>query len=142
MALFDPAEPTYRGVMSTSIYDSHMLHLRVPNERDEIEVVDLTLIRIAEDVDELDIDGSPIGYIRRVGRVFVALSGRRLDHATECSQSLLWDKAAWKLLEEADARSRREAAAAVFSGHEHNLHRPLESLPVDRLRQAQLVLVA
>jgi hypothetical protein len=87
--------------MSTSTHESHMLHLRFPNERDELDEVDLTLIRIAEDIDEVDIDGSAIGYIRRVGPVFVALSGRRLDRAWECSQSLLWDKAAWALLEEA-----------------------------------------
>lgn len=106
-------EATYRGVMSTTTYDPHLLHLRVPNERDEIKMIDLTLIRIADNVDEVDIDGSTIGYIRRVGRVFVALSGRRFDHAMECCQSLLWDKAAWTLLEEADVHPHPETVTAA-----------------------------
>lgn len=34
-----------------------------------------------------------IGYIHRVGNVFVALEGAHLPHAVEIGQSLSWDEA-------------------------------------------------
>lgn len=72
-------------------------------------LVDLLLDPVADDVDAVRRDGNTIGYIRQVGRVFVALRGRRLDYAVECGQSLLWDKAAMALLAEADASGQSSA---------------------------------
>lgn len=81
--------------------------LRVPGVGiDGIHPVRVTVTPCAEDIDRVKCDGRVLGYIYRTGRVYVALSGRRLDRAEECGQSLLWDKAAFELLREDHIHAR------------------------------------
>ncbi|SEB85344.1 hypothetical protein SAMN04489806_1951 [Paramicrobacterium humi] len=85
--------------------------LRVFGRDDALQIIPLDVRETADDLYVISRDSRRIGYIQRVGHVFVALVGERLDHAEECGQSLLWDKAATSLVEEADARSRRAMPA-------------------------------
>jgi hypothetical protein len=77
--------------------------LRLWGSNDELQVVPLNITEVGDDVDAISRGDGVIGYIRRVDPVFVALVGARLDRAEECGQSLLWDKAATRLLEETDS---------------------------------------
>lgn len=52
-----------------------------------------TLSRVADDVVEVSADGSVLGWLQTVGRVYVALRGRDLRHAEEVGQSLSRDAA-------------------------------------------------
>ena len=48
---------------------------------------------VTEDVFSVMTEHDTIGYIHKVGSVFVALSGDVLSHSVEVGQSLTWDQA-------------------------------------------------
>lgn len=48
---------------------------------------------VTEDVYSVMTDRETLGFVHRVGTVYVALSGDVLSHAVEIGQSLDWDKA-------------------------------------------------
>ncbi|GAB3388444.1 hypothetical protein GCM10027568_09460 [Humibacter soli] len=72
--------------------------LRVVDDLTGIETINLVLVTVDGDLDEVRNDGGTIGYIRHVGRLFVALHGSRRDRAEECGQFSLWDHAAQSLV--------------------------------------------
>ena len=72
--------------------------------RDGIRTIQLAVSRRGDLMDEISFDGRVIGFIHRAGHIFVALTGARLDHAEECGQSVVWDKAVALLLTCADPR--------------------------------------
>lgn len=63
-----------------------------------IRTISLTVVDLDDVVQEIRLDGRVIGFIHAAGRIFVALTGTRMDWAVECGQSLLWDKAAATLV--------------------------------------------
>jgi hypothetical protein len=83
--------------MSQAIAD-RTVRLRIDDDRAGVESITLVLISVGTDLDEVRRDGLTIGYIRHVGRLFVALSGIRQDRAEECGQFPLWDYAAQRLV--------------------------------------------
>jgi len=48
---------------------------------------------VTDDVYSVMTDHHTLGYIHRVGTVYVALAGDVLSHAVEIGQSLSWDEA-------------------------------------------------
>lgn len=64
----------------------------------QIRMIDTVVIVLDADNDEVRIDDTVAGYVHHAGSVFVALTGERRDHATECCQSLRWDIAAAHLV--------------------------------------------
>jgi hypothetical protein len=78
--------------------------------------VALKIASISDDVDAINRGSCVIGYIRHVGHTFVALIGARFDRAEECGQSQLWDKAATRLLQEAETRISVASNPAI--GHD------------------------
>jgi hypothetical protein len=48
---------------------------------------------VTEDVYSVMTDRETLGFVHKVGTVYVALSGDVLSHAVEIGQSLEWDKA-------------------------------------------------
>jgi hypothetical protein len=48
---------------------------------------------VTDDVYSVMTDTDTLGFIHRVGNVFVALGGDVLSHAVEIGQSLSWDQA-------------------------------------------------
>lgn len=64
---------------------------------------------VAEDLYELRRGHATLGYVHRVGNVFVALEGTPLGRACEVGQSLSWDVAVLMV----------EAATGVGRGHAH-----------------------
>ena len=48
---------------------------------------------VTEDVYSVMTDRETLGFVHKVGSVYVALSGDVLSHAVEIGQSLEWDKA-------------------------------------------------
>ncbi len=64
---------------------------------------------IAEDLYELRRGYRALGYVERIGNVYVALEGTPLNRACEVGQSLSWDVAVLMV----------EAATGVGRGHAH-----------------------
>lgn len=64
---------------------------------------------IADDVYAIGRGATTIGFVERVGNVFVALEGPDLARACEVGQSLSWDVAVLMV----------EAASGVGRGHTH-----------------------
>jgi hypothetical protein len=52
-----------------------------------------TIALVTEDVYSVMTDRETLGFVHRVGSVYVALSGDVLSHAVEIGQSLSWDRA-------------------------------------------------
>ncbi|MET0990343.1 MAG: hypothetical protein ABWY54_06835 [Glaciihabitans sp.] len=52
-----------------------------------------TIALVSNDVYSVMNDDTTLGYIHKVGPVYVALSGDVLSHAVEVGQSLNWDQA-------------------------------------------------
>ena len=48
---------------------------------------------VTDDVYSVMTDTDTLGFVHKVGNVFVALSGDVLSHAVEIGQSLSWDQA-------------------------------------------------
>jgi hypothetical protein len=48
---------------------------------------------VTEDIYSVMTDRETLGFVHRVGTVYVALSGDVLSHAVEIGQSLDWDRA-------------------------------------------------
>lgn len=78
--------------------------IRVVNDQGDVELVDLWVTEIDDEVERVDARHGTIGYIHRVGNIFVALAGDRTDRAEECGQFALWDHAAGELVHHADPR--------------------------------------
>lgn len=64
---------------------------------------------VAEDLYELRRRHTTLGFVQRVGNIFVALEGTPLSRACEVGQSLSWDVAVLMV----------EAATGVGRGHAH-----------------------
>jgi hypothetical protein len=71
------ANPTNEGVIMV---------LTIPSFKPDISLVGDDLYCVLSETDTL-------GYVHKVGNVFVALSGDNLGHAVEAGQSLSWDQA-------------------------------------------------
>ena len=87
--------------------------------RDRITTIQPTVIHRGNTMDEIRLDGRVIGFIHRAGHIFVALTGTRLDHAEECGQSVVWDKAFALLLTEsyrssAVVEAKKQELAAII----------------------------
>jgi hypothetical protein len=54
---------------------------------------DLTVALVTEDVYSVMTDRDTLGYVQKVGTVFVALSGDILSHAVEVGQALSLERA-------------------------------------------------
>jgi len=54
---------------------------------------DATIALVTEDVYSVMTDRDTLGFVHKVGSVYVALSGDTLSHAVEIGQSLEWDRA-------------------------------------------------
>ena len=52
-----------------------------------------TVALVTEDVYAVMTDRETLGFVHKVGTVYVALSGDVLSHAVEIGQSLVWEKA-------------------------------------------------
>jgi hypothetical protein len=101
--------------MSEDILDAsgpHSVTLRMAVSNDRIDTVKIVILPEGSDVDEVDVDHRPIGYVQRAGHVFVALIGDRLSRAEECGQFLLWDQAAAELIR----RATRDTPDLVMVG--------------------------
>lgn len=83
---------------STRSRQRHSILLRMIDDSDELEIVPLVVSSIAPELEEIRNGETTIGFIERVGHLFVARTGERLDRAEECGQFLLWDHAAEELL--------------------------------------------
>jgi len=75
------------------------LSLRLNSWDDAIRTVPLEVVRREETLEEIRFRDQVIGFIRRDEHLFRALSGTRLDGASERGHSLLWDKAAALLVD-------------------------------------------
>lgn len=73
---------------------SQRLPLRLEWFDHRIRTIQLVVIDRDEVTEDLRLGGRTIGFVHHAGRIFVALTGSRLDLAEECGQCLLWDKAA------------------------------------------------
>ncbi len=56
---------------------------------------------VDEDVYAVMTESATLGYVHKVGNVYVALSGEYLHHAVEVGQSLSWDQAVQMVFREA-----------------------------------------
>jgi hypothetical protein len=56
---------------------------------------DATVALVTEDIYSVMTDRETLGFVHRVGTVFVALSGDILSHAVEVGQALSLDRAVW-----------------------------------------------
>ena len=54
---------------------------------------DPTIALVTDDVYSVMTDRETLGFVHKVGTVYVALSGDVLSHAVEIGQSLSWDRA-------------------------------------------------
>ncbi|HEV7950152.1 MAG TPA: hypothetical protein VGP24_10325 [Glaciihabitans sp.] len=54
---------------------------------------DLSIAVVTDDVYSVMSEHDTLGYVHKVGPVYVALSGDVLSHAVEVGQSLSWDQA-------------------------------------------------
>ncbi|WP_213815016.1 hypothetical protein [Glaciihabitans sp. dw_435] len=62
-----------------------------PQARETHREPDIALV--TDDVYSVMTDRETLGFIHKVGNVYVALSGDVLSHAVEIGQTLSWDKA-------------------------------------------------
>lgn len=53
----------------------------------------VSVAMVGDDLFSLLTPSETIGFVHKVGRVYVALSGSDLPHAVEVGQSLSWDRA-------------------------------------------------
>lgn len=58
-----------------------------------MSIAEATTKVIAEDLVEVTADGTTVGFVQKVGRVFVALRGPDLGRAVEVGQSLSREQA-------------------------------------------------
>jgi len=79
--------------------DVASLALRLNSWDDAIRTVPLVVVRRDDTLEEIRFRDQVIGFIRRDEHLFHALSGDRLDGASERGHSLLWDKAAALLVD-------------------------------------------
>jgi hypothetical protein len=56
---------------------------------------DATIALVTEDIYSVMTDRETLGFVHKVGTVFVALSGDILSHAVEVGQALSLDRAVW-----------------------------------------------
>lgn len=89
------------------------VRVRLCVDADRIEAVRLKVVPRNSDLDEIRIGCLTLGYVERVGNVFVALIGERLDRAEECAQSLLWDVAAAALVRHTKRNDSSPASLAL-----------------------------
>lgn len=82
---------------------------RTPRALDWAAVPETDIALIAEGLYELRRGPTTLGYVERIGNVFVALEGTPLRQACEVGQSLSWDVAVLMV----------EAATGVGRGHAH-----------------------
>lgn len=82
----------------SSIKQPIKIDVRTEAADGHIETIQPTVIPLTATESELFLHGLPIGFIHQAGRIFVALSGERLDRAVECGQFSLWDAAAARLI--------------------------------------------
>jgi len=75
------------------------ISLRLNSWDDLIRTVPLVVVRRGDTLEEIRFREQVIGFIRRDEPFFRALSGTRLDEASERGHSLLWDKAAALLVD-------------------------------------------
>lgn len=68
--------------------------LRVKGSDGRIRSMEIIAISLGAMTEEICLNGQTIGFISRVGQIFVAQAGNRWDRAEECGQYHLWDKAA------------------------------------------------
>jgi hypothetical protein len=68
-----------------------MMVLSSPTARESS--TDLTVALVTEDVFSVMTDRETLGFVHKVGTVFVALSGDILSHAVEVGQALSLDRA-------------------------------------------------
>jgi hypothetical protein len=61
--------------------------------REGSSAADPIVALVTEDVYSVMTDRETLGFVHKVGTVYVALSGDVLSHAVEIGQSLDWDKA-------------------------------------------------
>jgi hypothetical protein len=54
---------------------------------------DVSVAMVSDDLFALLTDTETLGYVHKVGRVYVSLRGSDLSHAVEVAQSLSWDRA-------------------------------------------------
>jgi hypothetical protein len=54
---------------------------------------DVSVAMVTEDLFALLTGSRTIGYVHKVGRVYVSLRGADANHAVEVGQSLSWDRA-------------------------------------------------
>ncbi|MCU1550142.1 MAG: hypothetical protein JWR36_702 [Glaciihabitans sp.] len=54
---------------------------------------ELIIALVSDDVYSVMTERSTLGYVHKVGNVYVALSGEILSHAVEVGQSLSWEQA-------------------------------------------------
>jgi hypothetical protein len=66
---------------------------RESEHRDRDHHIDSTIALVTDDVYSVMTDRETLGYVHKVGIVYVALSGDILSHAVEVGQSLSWERA-------------------------------------------------
>jgi hypothetical protein len=54
---------------------------------------DVSVAMVEDDLFALLTESETLGYIHKVGRVYVSLRGADINHAVEVGQSLSWDRA-------------------------------------------------
>lgn len=94
---------------------SREVRVRLCIDADRIDTVTLKVVPRTCELDEIKVGCQLLGYIERVGHVFVALTGERLDRAEECGQSLLWDLAAAALVRQARLNVTSPGSLALAS---------------------------
>jgi len=60
---------------------------------DRNHLTESTIALVTDDIYSVMTDRETLGYVHKVGTVYVALSGDVLSHAVEVGQSLSWDRA-------------------------------------------------
>ncbi|MCU1468917.1 MAG: hypothetical protein JWQ39_66 [Glaciihabitans sp.] len=55
--------------------------------------IESTIALVTDDIYSVMTDLETLGFVHKVGNVYVALSGDVLSHAVEIGQSLSWDRA-------------------------------------------------
>jgi hypothetical protein len=66
---------------------------RQSDHRDRDLHMDSIIALVTDDVYSVMTDRETLGYVHKVGTVYVALSGDILSHAVEVGQSLSWERA-------------------------------------------------
>lgn len=66
---------------------------RQSDHSDRDPLMDSIIALVTDDVYSVMTDRETLGYVHKVGTVYVALSGDILSHAVEVGQSLSWERA-------------------------------------------------